>query len=93
MLAVIKDRAKALLCNVLLGLGAIVGTIVMLIVMLNLMDINGERGFYDSQGHWHYSGTRWCQNPPTHSEWYARLLLSYWFTCDSTFIPRLRQHP
>jgi len=91
MLAVTKDRAKALLWNVLLGLGAILGTIVMLIVMLNAMDIFGERGAY-VQGRWVPSSTRWCQNPPTNPGPEARIFLSYWLTCEDSYIPRIRRH-
>jgi hypothetical protein len=69
---------------------AIVGTIAMWIVILNLMDINGERGAY-VDGRWVPTGTRWCQQYPSQSPlpW---IWLSYWLSCeDGAWIPKPRR--
>jgi hypothetical protein len=82
---------KAALWKAMLGVGLVVGTIAMWIVMLNYMDIYGERGAY-VDGRWVPTGTRWCEQYPSQSPvpW---MWLSYWVTCEGgAWIPRLRRH-
>jgi hypothetical protein len=67
---------KTALWKAMLGVGAVVGGIAMWNVILNLMDINAERGGY-ADGRWVPTGTRWCEQYPSRSP-VPRMWLSYW---------------
>src|SRR5262245_47459211 len=82
---------KAVLWKAMLGVGCVVGTVAIWIVILNLMDISGERVVSIPGQGFVPTGTRWCEQYPSQSPtpW---MWLSYWFSCDDgVWIPRLRK--